>query len=87
MAEFGDKARTPFKGPRGDATADEKIAAFETFMANAGTYEITGDTVAFNAVMAKVPNATTGTRPRTKSRFRIEGGRLTLTNTADETVP
>ena len=34
----------------------ERLAAWQPFFANAGTYEVTGSTVTFRAIVAKNPN-------------------------------
>jgi len=60
------------------ATADEKIAAFDSFLANSGAYEIAGSTLTTRPIVARDPNYMVG--GFNKYQFRIEGKTLTLTN-------
>jgi hypothetical protein len=70
------KPRILFKGT--DPTTDEKIAAYDTFTANTGTYEISGTTLTVRPIVAKSPNFMAGGFD--KYQFRIEGNTLWLTS-------
>ena|SRR5438477_4391915 len=71
----GNKARTLYKA---DApTNEEKIAAFDSFIANTGTYEISGSTLTIHPAVARNPNFMAGGLD--KYQYRIEGTTLTLT--------
>jgi Lipocalin-like domain len=60
------------------ATTDEKIAAFDSFVANAGAYELAGSTLTIRPIVARDPNYMVG--GFNKYQFRIDGNTLTLTN-------
>ena len=60
------------------ATTDEKVAAFDSFLANAGTYERAGSTLTIRPSVARDPNYVVG--GFNKYQFRIDGNTLTLTN-------
>jgi hypothetical protein len=55
-------------------TDEEKLAAFDSLNAGAGTYEVNGSTVTFRHIVAKGPNAAF-----ISEQFKIEGDTLTLT--------
>lgn len=72
----GDKPRTLFKGI--NPTDVEKLSAFDSFIANAGTYEVAGSTLTVHPMVAKVPNFMAG--GFSKYQFRIDGNTLWLTS-------
>jgi hypothetical protein len=72
----GDKPRALKKAEA--ATTDEKVAAFDSFLANAGTYELAGSTLTIRPIVARDPNYAVG--GFNKYQFRIDGNALTLTN-------
>ena len=61
----------------GKATADELRASWGPLLANAGTYEITGDLITIHPLVAKIPVVM---KPGANEvyHFRIEGKTLTL---------
>jgi hypothetical protein len=71
----GSQPRTLFKGE--NATNEEKIAAYDSFVANTGTYEISGSTITIHPMVARNPNFMAGGFD--KYQFRIEGNTLWLT--------
>jgi len=76
-----DHPRTLYKTI--DPTKEEKIAAYDSFWSNAGTYEVTGDTVTIRPIIARVPNFMSG--GFLKYEFRLDGDTLWLTgNSTDE---
>ena len=60
------------------ATTVEKIAAFDSFLANAGAYELAGSTLTIRPIVARDPNYMVG--GFNKYEVRIDGKTLTLTN-------
>lgn len=54
MFAIGDGPRTPFASESG--TDEERLAAYETFIANTGRYHIQGDQLTYRAFVAKYPN-------------------------------
>ena len=78
----GSQPRTLFKAE--EPTNEEKIPAFDSFVANTGTYEITGSTLTIKPIVARYPNFMAGGSD--KYQFRIEGNTLSLTEkTTDQT--
>jgi hypothetical protein len=71
----GEKPRQLHKAL--DATTDEKLAAYNSFWANAGTYEVAGDTVTIHPVIARMPNFMAGGSQ--KLQFRLDGDTLWFT--------
>ena len=71
----GNQPRTLFKAE--DPTNEEKITAFDSFVANTGTYELSGTTLTIRPMVARFPNCTGGAF----MRFQVlaEGKTLTLT--------
>ena len=64
-----------------DAPTDpEKLSAFDTFIANSGSYELVGDTLTVHPVISKNPNYMGGGEDR--FAVRISGDTLWLTNIA-----
>jgi hypothetical protein len=60
-----------------DPTNDEKVPAFDSFVANSGTYEISGSTLVIHPIVARYPNFAAGGSD--KYSYRIDGGTLVLT--------
>ena len=76
MFYVGDnKQRTLFKGA--EPTNEEKIAAYDSFIANIGTYDVSGSTITTHPMVARSPNFMSGGSD--KYQFRIEGNTLSLT--------
>lgn len=73
-----EKTRPPYKDAA-KPTTDEIVAAYNTITANAGTYEISGDTFVVNVAIAKNP----GNRgvSQQKRPFKVDGKTLTYTET------
>jgi hypothetical protein len=71
----GNQPRSLFKGE--SPTDQEKIAAYDSFVANSGTYEVDGATLTLHPVVARSPNFMAG--GVSKSQLRIEGTTLWLT--------
>ena len=63
-------------------TAAEKIAAYDSFVANSGTYEVADSTITVHPVVARSPNFMAGGSD--KYRFRVAGDTLWLSNTGTE---
>lgn len=70
----GNQPRTLFKGE--SPTNEEKIAAYDSFVANAGTYEVAGEILTLHPVVSRSPNFMAG--GSAKNQFRIEGTTLWL---------
>ena len=82
MRTNGEKPLAKFKdADPAKITSQEKIAAYDTFGANTGTYEISGNTIVFNVLLARDPN-----RQADKLQFRIEGNMLTITDPETKAV-
>lgn len=75
LGTLGESPRALYKAF--DSTKDEKISAYDSFWGNAGTYELTGDTVTIRPIIARVPNFMTGGFQR--YQFRLDGDTLWLT--------
>jgi hypothetical protein len=58
-------------------TDEERLAAYDNFIANAGTYEVTDSTITVDITVSKNPNAITQ-RPFSYE-YELEGDSLTLT--------
>lgn len=85
---FGDKhysmMRVTGNQPRTLAAADsvtdaEKLAAYDSFIANAGTYEVADSTLTIHPLVARSPNFMSGGSD--KYHFRVSGDSLWLSNT------
>ena len=76
MGTLGDRPRALFKSL--DPTNEEKMAAFDSFWGNSGTYEVTGDVLTTRPVVARMPNFMAGGFER--YQFRIDGNTLMLTS-------
>jgi len=70
----GNQPRALFKGE--DPTNEEKIAAYNSFVANSGTYDVAGETLTLHPMVARSPNFMAG--GVSKNQFRIEGTTLWL---------
>ena len=68
-------ANTP---PTQAPTAAELLAMWGPFVANAGTYDISGDSVTFRPMVAKMPEVMKPGNSAT-AQFKLEGDTLTLT--------
>ena len=77
----GDKARAPYAGE--EPTTEEKVKAFDSFVANTGTYEVSGSTIAIRPLVARSPNFMAG--DSSKYEFRAEGNNLWLTEKSTDT--
>jgi hypothetical protein len=71
----GNQPRSLFTGE--DPTDQEKIAAYDSFVANSGTYEGAGATLTLHPMVARSPNFMAG--GASKFQLRIEGTTLWLT--------
>lgn len=69
----GDSPRQQFPD---QTTDEEKLAAFDNFIANAGTYQVTGSTLTVQPFVAKVPNAMVG--DGFAYEYSLDGNSLTL---------
>ena len=82
----GDKPRTLRKAadPRKaeDASAEEKAAAYDSIIANAGTYQLEGSTITIRPIVSKDPNYMGG--GFNTYRFRIDGTTLSLTSKSSD---
>jgi hypothetical protein len=58
MRATGTQARPSFRAVT--PSNDEKVAAYESFIANAGTYELAGSTLSTRPIVAKHPNFMSG---------------------------
>ncbi len=72
----GNKPRALFKDT--NPTDEERLSAFDPFIANGGTYEVAGSTLTIRPVVAKNPNFMAG--GSLKYQFRVEGNTLWLTS-------
>lgn len=75
MRVQGANPRTLYKAE--EPTSEEKVKAFDSFIANTGTYEVSGSTITFRPMVARSPNFMAG--GFTKYQFRMEGSNLWLT--------
>ena len=78
---------TPYKTP-GRPTLEELQAEWGPFVANAGTYEVSGTTVTLHAIVAKNPRAQ-AEKNFTRLTFKLDGNNLWLTplETEDGQIP
>ena len=76
MGTLGDRPRVLFKSL--DPTNEEKVAAFNSFWGNSGTYEVSGDVLTIHPVVARMPNFMAGGFQR--YQFRLDGNSLLLTS-------
>ena len=54
MFAIGDGPRARYDGE--SATGEERVAAYDSFVANSGRYQVEGDKLTFRAFVAKDPN-------------------------------
>lgn len=67
------------QAPFTDETSDaEMLAAYENFIANSGTYEVSDSTLTMQHIVTKFPNVMSGTLTYT---YQVEGDTLRLTLT------
>ena len=71
----GNQPRTLFKAE--DPTNDEKIMAFDSFVGNTGTYEVSGPTLTTRPTVARFPNCMGGAFLR--YQFHVQGNTLSVT--------
>ncbi len=76
MSVSGNQPRALFKAEQ--PTNQEKVPAFDSFVANTGTYEVMGSTLTIRPIVARYPNFMAGGFD--KYQFRIEGNTLWLTD-------
>ena len=62
------------------ATDELRLAAFTSFVANAGTYEVSGSKLTLHVMLARVPSGV-GSSPELE--YRIEGDQLITTATSN----
>ena len=74
----GDQPRSLFKA--NPPTNEEKIAAYDSFVANSGTYELSADTLTLYPMVARSPNFMTGGQTATY-QVKIDAKTLSLTAT------
>ena len=74
----GDQPRSLFKA--NPPTNDEKIAAYDSFVANSGTYDLSGETLTLHPMVARSPNFMTGGQTATY-QVKVEPTTLSLTTT------
>lgn len=67
------------RGPDYSPTDEEMIASYGSFVANSGTYEISGSKITFKPMVAKNPNFMSG--GSASSELKVEGNSLWLTST------
>jgi len=80
----GNQPRSLFKGE--GPTNEEKIEAYDSFVANSGTYELAGATLTLHPMVARSPNFMAG--GVSKLQLRIEGTTLWLTQkNSDLSIP
>jgi hypothetical protein len=82
MRDTGDKPRALYQTTK--PTDAEKLAAFDSFFANGGTYELSGSTMTIHPTVARVPNYSAG--GWTKYTVRIEGNNLYMTDKSTDTT-
>jgi hypothetical protein len=61
-------------------TDTERVAVWEPFVANSGTYTVSGSTFTFTPVVAKMPSAS---RSPVTLQFTVNGNELVLTGNAE----
>ncbi len=82
MRNLSDRSEFP-KGPGRLETNEQKIAAFESFFANAGSYEVAGSKLTLRHILARNPRAVGGT---VESEYRVEGDKLMISTTDNDGV-
>lgn len=77
MRVTGDKPRT--LAAADSMTDAERLAAYDSFVANTGTYEVADSSITIHPVVARSPNYMSGGSD--KYQFRVSGDTLWLSNT------
>ena len=77
----GGKARAPYAGEV--PTTEEKVMAFDSLVANSGSYDISGSTMSVRPTVSRNPNFMAG--GSSKYEFRVEGSNLWLTEKSTDT--
>ena len=77
MRVTGNQPRT--LAAKDSVTDAEKLAAYDSFVANTGTYEVADSTLTIHPVVARDPNYMAGGSD--KYHFRVSGDTLWLSNT------
>jgi hypothetical protein len=77
MRVTGSRART--LAAKDSVTDAEKLAAYDSFVANSGTYEVADSTLTIHPIVARSPNFMSGGSD--KYVFRVSGDTLWLSNT------
>ena len=77
----GGKPRAPYAGEV--PTSEEKVAAFDSFVASTGTYEVTGSSLTVRPIVARSPNFMAG--GSSQYQFRVDGTHLWLTEKSTDT--
>lgn len=80
MRATGNQPRTLFATD--SATDAEELAAYNSFIANTGTYEVADSTLTIHPVVARNPNFMSGGSD--KYQFRVSGDTLWLSNTGSD---
>jgi lipocalin-like protein len=80
MRVTGNQPRT--LAAKDSATDAEKLAAYNSFVANTGTYEVADSTLTIHPVVARSPNYMSGGSD--KYHFRVSGDTLWLSNTGTD---
>lgn len=80
----GDQPRP--RPPGGFATAEQLLAAWNPFAANAGTFEVSGDRMIRRPIVAKSPNAM-GSGIYNEYTFRLSADTLWITTVGTEAGP
>ena len=70
----GDGNRPEFQ-PDVDVSDEDIVAAFNSFIGQSGSYEVSGSTITIHAIVSKVPGSTGNT---TEIEYRFEGDTLYL---------
>ncbi|MBT5876893.1 MAG: hypothetical protein HOH43_25955 [Candidatus Latescibacteria bacterium] len=78
----GTEARALFEEGTPGGTDAEKVAGYNTFIANSGSYAISGTNVTTSPMVAKWPNYMTGDQSATFA-YRVEGDNLWLENVSN----
>ena len=77
---FGGEPRAEL--PEEDATAEQLLAAWRPFYANAGTYEVKGYDIHTKVIVSKNPNAT-AEQAENSAPFEVDGDTMVRTFTND----
>jgi hypothetical protein len=77
MRVTGNQPRT--LAAKDSVTDAEKLAAYDSFVANSGTYEVADSTLTTHPIVARSPNFMSGGSD--KYTFRVSGDTLWLSNT------